>query len=237
MRTRGAHSPRAEHGDRLAALDEERLVLPQPEQRPDDLAQRVVTPRGTTRAAVDDELLRVLGDLGVEVVEEHSQRRLGLPGACVQRRPARRADRAQVAAERLDADRASASREHADLRLGRCDDHAGLDGLRDALDVRAERPVLRSAAARARARRRAPRAHPRRARAARGTRSPVPRRAVRSRARARRCRGRAVPSALRRSPSRRGPPGRRSSGSSRRSPDARAPCSPRRVRLRRTAES
>ena len=59
-------------------------------------------PGGATRPAVDDELLRVLGDLGVEVVEEHPQRRLGLPGACIERGAARRPDRAQVAAERLD---------------------------------------------------------------------------------------------------------------------------------------
>ena len=35
-------------------------------------------------AAVDDQLLGMLGDLGVEVVEQHPQRRLGLPRARVQ---------------------------------------------------------------------------------------------------------------------------------------------------------
>ena len=35
--------------------------------------------RGLAGAAVDDEVLGVLGDLGVEVVHQHPQRRLGLP--------------------------------------------------------------------------------------------------------------------------------------------------------------
>src|SRR5262249_62061207 len=42
------------------------------------------------------------GDLAVEVVEEHPQRRLGLPRARVQLGSARRADAREVAAERLD---------------------------------------------------------------------------------------------------------------------------------------
>ena len=54
-------------------------------------------------AAVDDELLGVLGDLGVEVVQKHPERRLGLPRARVQLRPARRPDLAEVSAEGLDA--------------------------------------------------------------------------------------------------------------------------------------
>src|SRR5690606_30398842 len=36
---------------------------------------------GAARAAVDHEILGPLGDLGVEVVHEHAQRRLGLPRA------------------------------------------------------------------------------------------------------------------------------------------------------------
>ena len=75
---------RAEDADRLAALDEQRLVVAELEQRADDRLQRLVGARGPARAAVDDELLGMLGHLGVEVVEQHPQRRLGLPRARVQ---------------------------------------------------------------------------------------------------------------------------------------------------------
>src|SRR5918911_690010 len=53
-------------------------------------------------AAVDDELLGTLRDLRVEVVEEHSKRRLGRPRACVQLCAARRTNARQTTAERLD---------------------------------------------------------------------------------------------------------------------------------------
>ncbi len=65
------------------------------------------------RAAVDDELLRALRDLGIEVVEQHPQRRLGRPRPRVQRGAAGRPDRAQVAAERLDERRSSRRRRSA----------------------------------------------------------------------------------------------------------------------------
>jgi hypothetical protein len=89
---------RAEDADRLAALHEQRLVVAQAEQRRDDRAQRVMRARRAARAAVDDKPLRMLGHLGVEVVEQHPQRRLRLPRARVERRPARRADPREVAA-------------------------------------------------------------------------------------------------------------------------------------------
>ena len=56
MRTRGAHSSVRKTRDGLAALDEQRLVVPQPQQRADDLPKRLVTPRGPARSPVDDEL-------------------------------------------------------------------------------------------------------------------------------------------------------------------------------------
>jgi hypothetical protein len=45
----------------------------------------------------------MLGDFGVEVVEQHPQRRFGLPGARIQLAAAGRADLREVAAEGLDA--------------------------------------------------------------------------------------------------------------------------------------
>src|SRR5262249_46548036 len=94
---------RPEHRDGLSALDEQRLVAAEPEKRRDDLPESLVAPRCAARAAVHDEPLGVLGDLGVEVVQEHPEGRLRLPGERVQRAPTGYADRAQVSAERVDA--------------------------------------------------------------------------------------------------------------------------------------
>ena len=108
---------RREHADGLAALDEQRLVVPQPKQGADDRAQRLVAARRAARSAVDHELVRPLGDVRVEVVEEHAERRLRLPGTGVQLGPARRADARQVAAERLDPLVDARRRAHGSRRL------------------------------------------------------------------------------------------------------------------------
>ena len=50
--------------------------------------------RGPAGAAVDDEVVGVLGDLRVEVVHEHPERRLLLPAAAAELAAARGADRA-----------------------------------------------------------------------------------------------------------------------------------------------
>src|SRR4051794_31367634 len=93
---------RAEDADRLAALNEQRLVLAELEQRAHYRAQRVVIACRLAGAAVDDELLGTFRVLGIEVVEEHAQRRLRRPRARVQLFPARRADRREIADKRLD---------------------------------------------------------------------------------------------------------------------------------------
>ena len=74
---------RAEDPDRLPALHEQGLVLAELEQRADDRPERLGIAGRLPGAAVHDELLRPLGDLGVEVVEQHSQGRLGGPRARV----------------------------------------------------------------------------------------------------------------------------------------------------------
>ena len=81
---------RPKDADRLAALDEERLVLAQLEERADDRPQRLVAPGRLPGAAVDDELLGPLCDLRVEVVQEHPKRRLRGPRAGVELRAPRR---------------------------------------------------------------------------------------------------------------------------------------------------
>ena len=69
----------AEHADRLARLHEQRLVGLEVLERAHDRVERLPVAGGLARAAVDDEVLGALGDLGVEVVHEHAQGRLGLP--------------------------------------------------------------------------------------------------------------------------------------------------------------
>ena len=73
----------AEDADGLAALNQQRLVLAELEQRADECAQRLRVPGSLSGAPVDHELLRPLGYLGIEVVEEHPQRCLGRPRARV----------------------------------------------------------------------------------------------------------------------------------------------------------
>ena len=67
---------RPEDTDGLSGLDEERLVATQPHQSRNDRLEALPVPGGAARAAVHDQLVGLLGDVGVEVVLEHSQRRL-----------------------------------------------------------------------------------------------------------------------------------------------------------------
>ena len=75
VRVRDQHPRRvgvgAEHADRLAALHQQRLVGPQRPQRVEDRVEAVPVARRLADAAVDDERVGVLGDLGVEVVLDH----------------------------------------------------------------------------------------------------------------------------------------------------------------------
>src|SRR6185437_16431053 len=89
---------RAEHADGLARLDEQRLVFLEPLQRLDDLVVTLPIARGAADPAVDDQALRVLGDLVVEVVHQHPDRRLGGPALCLDLAPVPGADVAAVIA-------------------------------------------------------------------------------------------------------------------------------------------
>ena len=71
----------AEHADRLARLDEQGLVLLEPLERLDDLVVAFPVARGAADPAIDDQALRVLGDLVVEVVHQHPHRGFGGPAA------------------------------------------------------------------------------------------------------------------------------------------------------------
>ena len=63
----------AEDTDRLAGLDEHRLVVGERRQRAHHGVERVPRAGGAPGAAVDDEVVGALGDVGVEVVLEHPE--------------------------------------------------------------------------------------------------------------------------------------------------------------------
>ena len=85
IRDQHARCPRvcAKDADGLAALHQQGLVLAELEQAADEGAQRLGITRRLPGPAVDDELLRPLRDLRIEVVEQHPQRRLRRPRARV----------------------------------------------------------------------------------------------------------------------------------------------------------
>src|SRR5947209_11988342 len=81
----------AEHGHRLARLDEERLLVAQPLEGGHDRLEALPVAGRLARAAVDHQLLRPLGDLRIEVVHQHPQGGLLLPAAAGDLRAARSA--------------------------------------------------------------------------------------------------------------------------------------------------
>ena len=83
---------RLHDADRPAGLDEHRLVLLERRQGAHHGVEGRPVARGLARAAVDDQVVGPLGDLGVEVVHQHPQRRLGGPRLRGQLGAARSAD-------------------------------------------------------------------------------------------------------------------------------------------------
>ncbi len=81
-----------ENADRLAGLDEQRFILVQCLQGRDDLVEIVPGTCRTANAAIDHEFVGVLGNVGVEIVHQHPQRRFGHPGFGVELIAARRAN-------------------------------------------------------------------------------------------------------------------------------------------------
>jgi hypothetical protein len=84
---------RAEHAHRLPALHQHRLVVLQAAQGVDDGVVAVPVARRLARPAVDDELLGLLGHLGIEVVHEHPEGGLLVPALAGELGAARGADR------------------------------------------------------------------------------------------------------------------------------------------------
>ncbi len=80
IRVRDQHARRLfmgpKHAHRLAGLHEQRLVVAQCAKRTTDRIERFPRSSGLARPAVDDQVIWPFGDLGVEVVHQHSQRGL-----------------------------------------------------------------------------------------------------------------------------------------------------------------
>jgi hypothetical protein len=95
----GRVAVRLEHADRLARLDEQRLVVVELLQYFDDLVEALPVAGGAGNAAVYDQFVGLFRDLGVEVVHQHAQRRLGQPRLGAE--PG--ASRSAYAARRVDA--------------------------------------------------------------------------------------------------------------------------------------
>jgi hypothetical protein len=81
------------HADRLARLDQERLVVLEVLQGLDDRRVGVPAAGGATGSAVDDELVGVFGHFGVEVVHEHAHRGFLRPPLAGELGAARRVNR------------------------------------------------------------------------------------------------------------------------------------------------
>jgi hypothetical protein len=83
---------RAENADGLAGLHEQRFVVLERLQRPDDRVKRRPAAGGAAGAAVDNQIVRPLGDLGIQVVHQHAQRGFLRPSLARQRRASRCSD-------------------------------------------------------------------------------------------------------------------------------------------------
>ena len=82
----------AEDADGTAGLHQQRLVGRQRFEFAHDGVEGGPVARGFAGAAVDHQVGRALGDVGVEIVHEHAQGRFLLPSPAAEGRAARRAD-------------------------------------------------------------------------------------------------------------------------------------------------
>ena len=82
----------AEDPDGLARLDEQRLIVLETAQRRDDPVEGLPVARRPPDPAINDEFARPLGDVGIEIVHQHAQRRLRQPALGGEFGAARRAD-------------------------------------------------------------------------------------------------------------------------------------------------
>lgn len=76
----------ADDTDGLAGLDEQGVVLVEFKQDFNDFSKRLLISGSLSVPAINNELLRVFRHFGIEVVQQHAQRGLGLPAFGMQLR-------------------------------------------------------------------------------------------------------------------------------------------------------
>ena len=87
---------RAEHADGLARLHQQRFVVAEFAQAAHDAVVAFPVACGAADAAVHDQLVRAFGDVRIEVVHQHAQRRFGEPAARGEFRAMGSADRTSL---------------------------------------------------------------------------------------------------------------------------------------------
>ena len=100
IRVRYQHARRigmgAENSDRLARLDDQRLVAIELAQRGNNPIETVPVAGCTTNSAIDDKFARPFGNVRIEIVHQHSQRRFRQPALGADPGPVGRSDRTVV---------------------------------------------------------------------------------------------------------------------------------------------
>ncbi|MHC2703130.1 hypothetical protein ACVMHZ_006293 [Bradyrhizobium liaoningense] len=94
----------AEHADRLAGLNQQRLVGFELAQGRNDPVKALPVTRGAADAAIDDELARAFRDIRIEIVHQHAQGRFRQPALGADVAAAGRADGAVVVQSAVHAD-------------------------------------------------------------------------------------------------------------------------------------
>src|SRR3954447_20085165 len=85
-----------EHPDRFARLNEQCLVVLQLAQRADDRVKRLPVSRGASGPTVNNESVRILRHVGIEIVHEHAKRGFLVPAFATLLSAARRANHASI---------------------------------------------------------------------------------------------------------------------------------------------
>ncbi len=81
----------AEHADRLSALDKQRFIVTEAFELGDDRVEAFPVSRRLARPAVNHKLRGIFGDVRIEIVHQHPQRRFLLPTLAGKFFPARSA--------------------------------------------------------------------------------------------------------------------------------------------------
>ena len=74
----------AKHADRFAGLNQQRFIVFKLFEAGDNLVKIIPCARCASDAAIDDQLVRVFRNVGMQIVHQHPQRCFRQPAFCVQ---------------------------------------------------------------------------------------------------------------------------------------------------------